>query len=212
MALKKRARIGQGANAALGVAVDPLFEEAGEHPRGEDNPLTATLPDSTIPAQATPVPTPTEGATVPPPDILIPPLASASGSDMNYGKMVAFSQATEDRKLKNMREQEGTSKARSAGNFEESFSGGRSAFRGGSSGPTQSHAQSSASALPAGHSQQQGSRFKPNQGQQGTHHHGRSGGRGHIQKECRSSCQGAGRGIAQPSSSVAATSSAPPPA
>nr|XP_033510039.1 uncharacterized protein LOC117274788 [Nicotiana tomentosiformis] len=36
--------------------------------------------------------------------------------------------------------------------------------------------------------------------------------RGHIQKECRSSCQGAGRGTIQPSSSAAATSSALPPA
>ncbi|XP_070046863.1 uncharacterized protein [Nicotiana tomentosiformis] len=73
-------------------------------------------------------------------------------SDMNYRKMVAFAQATEDRKLKNRREREGTSKARSAENFEKSFGGGRSAFRGGSLGPTQSHAQSSASAPPAGHS------------------------------------------------------------
>ncbi|XP_070046618.1 uncharacterized protein [Nicotiana tomentosiformis] len=303
MAPKKRARTGQGANVALGVAVDPLFDDAGEHPRGEDNPLNNTLPDSTTPAQATPVPTPTEGATIPPPGFPIPPLASASGSgisdgdlrgaiqiltqivasqdqrsnvaptsssqqgdstssrvnrflqldppvftsanpeedpqdfidamhktlrvmrttemegvelaayclkgvayswfelwedsreegspparwsefadafidhfiptetraaraaefenlrqgsrDMNYGKMVAFAQATEDRKLKNRREREGTSKAWSAGNFGDSFGGGRSAFRGGSSGPTQSHAQYSASALPVGHKPEQ---------------------------------------------------------
>ncbi|XP_070041135.1 uncharacterized protein [Nicotiana tomentosiformis] len=107
--------------------------------------------------------------------------------------MVALAQATENSKLKNMREREGTSKARSAGNFGESFGGGRSAFRGGSSGPTQSHAPSSASAPAVGHSQQCGLR-------------------GHIQRECRSSCQGAGRGITQPSSSAVATSSTPPPA
>ncbi|XP_070046614.1 uncharacterized protein [Nicotiana tomentosiformis] len=79
---------------------------------------------------------------------------AALNSDMNYGKMVAFSQATEDHKLKNRREREGTSKARSAGNFGESFGGGRSAFRGGSSGPTKSHAQPSARAPPVGHNQQ----------------------------------------------------------
>ncbi|XP_070046676.1 uncharacterized protein [Nicotiana tomentosiformis] len=92
--------------------------------------------------------------------------AAALNSDMNYWKMVAFAQATEDRKLKNRREREGTSKARCANNFGESFGGERSAFRGGSSTsePTQSHAQSLASAPPAGHSQQPGSRFRPNQG------------------------------------------------
>ncbi|XP_070045098.1 uncharacterized protein [Nicotiana tomentosiformis] len=58
--------------------------------------------------------------------------------DMNYGKMVAFAQATENRKLKNRMEHESSSKARSAGNFGGSFGGGgsRSAFRGGSSGPS----------------------------------------------------------------------------
>ncbi|XP_070036595.1 uncharacterized protein [Nicotiana tomentosiformis] len=364
MAPKKRARASQGANAALGVEVDPLFDEAGEHPRGEDNPPTATLPDSTTPAQATPVSTPTKCATVPPPEIPIPPPTPASGSgisdgelreaiqmltqivasqaqrsnvaptsfsqqgdssssrvnrflqldppvftganpeedphdfidemhktlrvmraietegvkldayrlkgvayslfelwedsreegspptrwsefvdafienflpaetraahavefenlkqgsrsvweyhmefarlskyailllpmmearvrrfvqglsplvineastsalnsDMNYGKMVAFVQAIEDRKLKNKREREGTSKAWSASNFGESFWGGGSAFSRGSSGPTQSHAQSSANAPPAGHSQQQGSCFRLNQGSKG---------------------------------------------
>ncbi|XP_070039831.1 uncharacterized protein [Nicotiana tomentosiformis] len=78
---------------------------------------------------------------------------AALNSNMNYGKMVAFDQATENRKLKNIMEREGTSKARSAGNFGESFGGGRSAFRGGSSDPSQSFAQSSASAPPARPSQ-----------------------------------------------------------
>ncbi|XP_070055718.1 uncharacterized protein [Nicotiana tomentosiformis] len=73
--------------------------------------------------------------------------------------MVAFAQATEDRKLKNRREREGTSKARSASNFGESFGGGRSAFREGSSGPSQSFAQSSASAPLAGPSQLGFSRY-----------------------------------------------------
>ncbi|XP_070046658.1 uncharacterized protein [Nicotiana tomentosiformis] len=55
----------------------------------------------------------------------------ALNSDMNYGKMVAFSQATENRKLKNRMEREGISKARSTDNFGESFVEGKSAFRGG---------------------------------------------------------------------------------
>ena len=79
---------------------------------------------------------------------------AALNSDMNYGKMVAFAQATEARKLKLRMERESSSRARSAGNLGDSFGGGRSAFRGGSSGPSQSYAQSSASALPSGHDQQ----------------------------------------------------------
>ncbi|XP_070054815.1 uncharacterized protein [Nicotiana tomentosiformis] len=97
---------------------------------------------------------------------------AALNSDMNYGKMVAFAQATENIKLKNRIEREGTSKAQSVGNFGESFGGGKSAFRGGLSGPSQSFAQSSASAPPAGPSQQQGSRFRPNQGSRGPHQQG----------------------------------------
>ncbi|XP_070032210.1 uncharacterized protein [Nicotiana tomentosiformis] len=62
MAPKKRERTGQGANAASGVAVDPLFDDAGEYPRSEDNPPTASLPDSTTPSQATPAPTPAEAS------------------------------------------------------------------------------------------------------------------------------------------------------
>ncbi|XP_070045132.1 uncharacterized protein [Nicotiana tomentosiformis] len=64
--------------------------------------------------------------------------------------MVAFTQATENRKLKNRMEREGSSKARSVGNLGVLFGGSRSAFRGGSSGPSQSFAQSSASAPPLG--------------------------------------------------------------
>jgi len=60
---------------------------------------------------------------------------TALNSNMNYGMIVAFAQI----------EREGSSKARSVGNFGNSFGGGRSTFRGGSSGPSQSFAQSSAS-------------------------------------------------------------------
>ncbi|XP_070004631.1 uncharacterized protein [Nicotiana sylvestris] len=74
---------------------------------------------------------------------------AALNSDMNFGKMVAFAQAIENRKLMNRIEREGSSKARSTGNMRESLGGGRSACRGGSSGPSQSIAQSSASAPPS---------------------------------------------------------------
>ncbi|XP_070036553.1 uncharacterized protein [Nicotiana tomentosiformis] len=61
---------------------------------------------------------------------------AALNSDMNYGKMVEFAQATADRKLKNRKECKGSSKARTAGNLGSSSGGGRSAFRGGLSGPS----------------------------------------------------------------------------
>ncbi|XP_070057129.1 uncharacterized protein [Nicotiana tomentosiformis] len=101
---------------------------------------------------------------------------TALNSNMNYGKIVAFAQAIETRKLKLRMEREGSSRARSAGNLGDSFGGGRSVFRGGSSGPSQSYAQSSASAPPSGHGQQKGSRFRPGQGSRGSHHQGQSGG------------------------------------
>ncbi|XP_070040147.1 uncharacterized protein [Nicotiana tomentosiformis] len=68
---------------------------------------------------------------------------TALNSNMNYGKMVAFAQGTEDRKLKNRRKRKGSSKARTAGNLGGSSggSGGSSTFRGGSSGPSQSFTQ-----------------------------------------------------------------------
>ncbi|XP_070039510.1 uncharacterized protein [Nicotiana tomentosiformis] len=56
--------------------------------------------------------------------------------------LVAFSQATEDCKLKNRRERKSTSKARSAGNIGESFDGGRSAFKGGLRGHIQRECRS----------------------------------------------------------------------
>ncbi|XP_070032349.1 uncharacterized protein [Nicotiana tomentosiformis] len=72
---------------------------------------------------------------------------TALNFDMNYVKMVVFGRPTEAGKLKNRMERESSSKARSMGNFGGSSSGGggRSAFRGGSSGPSQSFAQSSLS-------------------------------------------------------------------
>ncbi|XP_070036891.1 uncharacterized protein [Nicotiana tomentosiformis] len=111
------------------------------------------------------------------PSVINEVATAALNSDMNCGRMVAFAQATEARKLKLRMEQESSSMARSAGNLGDSFGGGRSDFWGGSSGPFQSNAQSSASALPLGHSQQQGSHFRPDQGSRGSHHQGRSGGR-----------------------------------
>ncbi|XP_070054178.1 uncharacterized protein [Nicotiana tomentosiformis] len=102
---------------------------------------------------------------------------TALNSDRNYGNMVAFAQATENLKLKNRMEREGCSKARSTGNFGCSFGGGggRSTFRGGSSGSSQSFALSSISAQPSGPSEQQWSRFRPIQGNRGPYKQGRSG-------------------------------------
>nr|XP_009798936.1 PREDICTED: uncharacterized protein LOC104245077 [Nicotiana sylvestris] len=62
---------------------------------------------------------------------------TALNSDMNYGKMVAFAQSIRNRKLKNIMEREGNSKAQSTGNMGESLGGERSAFRGGLSGLSQ---------------------------------------------------------------------------
>ncbi|XP_070046822.1 uncharacterized protein [Nicotiana tomentosiformis] len=157
---------------------------------------------------------------------------AAVNFDMNYGKMVAFSQAIETRKLKNGMERQSSSKARSVGNFGgSSGGGGRSAFRGGSSGPSQSFAQSSMSAQSSG----------PSQGNKVPHQQGRPdrrfqqwrlpcpkcrrthfgfcfmylpvyygcGVRGHIQRDCRSSRRNMGRGAARPANSVATTSTTP---
>ncbi|XP_070039506.1 uncharacterized protein [Nicotiana tomentosiformis] len=49
--------------------------------------------------------------------LVINEAATASlNSDMNYGKMVAFGQATETRKLRNRMEREGSNESRSTGN------------------------------------------------------------------------------------------------
>ncbi|XP_070041161.1 uncharacterized protein [Nicotiana tomentosiformis] len=61
MSPKKKARTGQRANVTPGVAVDPIFDDAGENPRSENIPPVTTLLDSTIIDQTALVPTPTEG-------------------------------------------------------------------------------------------------------------------------------------------------------
>ncbi|XP_070017401.1 uncharacterized protein [Nicotiana sylvestris] len=95
-------------------------------------------------------------------------------SNMNYGKMIAFTQSIESRKLKNGMERDGNSKDRSRGNMGESLGGGRLVFREESPGSSQSVAQSSFSAQPSGPTQQQWSHFKPGQGNRGSHQWGRS--------------------------------------
>ncbi|XP_070054790.1 uncharacterized protein [Nicotiana tomentosiformis] len=62
----------------------------------------------------------------------------ALNSNMNYGKIVAFAQTKETRKLNNRIERQNSTKAQSTGNFggSSSGSGGRLAFRGASSGPS----------------------------------------------------------------------------
>nr|XP_016449675.1 PREDICTED: skin secretory protein xP2-like [Nicotiana tabacum] len=122
---------------------------------GEGSRPAITLPESPIPEQTTPTPTPVEGTTIPPIETSVPPPAPVSSS--------AFAKATENRKLKNRMEREGNSKARSTGNIGESLGGGRSAFTGGSSRPSQFVAQISASAPPAAVES-----FQARTGQQGT--------------------------------------------
>uniref|UniRef100_A0A1S3YWS2 CCHC-type domain-containing protein n=1 Tax=Nicotiana tabacum TaxID=4097 RepID=A0A1S3YWS2_TOBAC len=89
-------------------------------------------------------------------------------------------------------EREGSNKAQSTGNFGGSSGGGKSTFRGGSLGPSQSFAQSSASAPPSGPSQQQQlSRFRPSQGNRGSYQQGRHGGR--FQQQRRPPCPYCGK-------------------
>ncbi|XP_070010160.1 uncharacterized protein [Nicotiana sylvestris] len=78
MAPKKKARIGQEANATPGVADDSLFDVGGEGSRP-----AITLSDPSIPDQTNPVPTPTEGTTIPLVDTSFPHPAPASGSGAN---------------------------------------------------------------------------------------------------------------------------------
>nr|XP_016492523.1 PREDICTED: uncharacterized protein LOC107812022 [Nicotiana tabacum] len=66
MALKKKARSGQGANATLIVAENIIPDVAGENPRSEDIPPTTTPPDSTTLAENIHIPPPTN-TPVPPP-------------------------------------------------------------------------------------------------------------------------------------------------
>nr|XP_009784075.1 PREDICTED: uncharacterized protein LOC104232547 [Nicotiana sylvestris] len=96
---------------------------------------------------------------------------SALHSDMNYGKIVGFTQATEARKLKIRAERESSSRARLAGHS------GRPIPGRGPSGPSQSYAQSSASAPPSVHSYQQSSHLRSSSDSRRPHHSGRLGGR-----------------------------------
>ncbi|XP_070043983.1 uncharacterized protein [Nicotiana tomentosiformis] len=96
---------------------------------------------------------------------------AALNSDMNYGKIVAFAQATEDQKLKRKTNQDNNKKTRSAGNFSGSYNrgdGGKELHRRVSSGPTQSVIQSLARSLPSGPDQQQWSHSMPDQGNKGS--------------------------------------------
>ncbi|XP_070006050.1 uncharacterized protein [Nicotiana sylvestris] len=164
---------------------------------------------------------------------------TALHSDMNYGKIVGFTQATEARKCKLRAERESNSRARSVGHS------GRPVQRRGPSGSSHSYAQSSTSAPPSVHSYQQSSHLRPGSNSRRPYQSGRPGGgsqqqgrdlcpkcgrfhteacyldipmcygcgvRGHIQRDYHVPRQGTGRGFAQPSSSSAATSSACPPA
>nr|XP_033510394.1 uncharacterized protein LOC117275153 [Nicotiana tomentosiformis] len=131
-------------------------------------------------------------------------------------------------------ERQSSNKARSAGNFGGSFGhgGDRSAFRGGSSEPSQSFSQSLMSAQSSG----------PSQGNRGPHQQVRPDRRfqqrrlrcpkcgrmhfgagfmdipicygcgvmGRIHRDCRTSRQNMGRGTVEPANSTATTSTAPP--
>ncbi|XP_070036958.1 uncharacterized protein [Nicotiana tomentosiformis] len=94
---------------------------------------------------------------------------AALNSDMNYGNMVAFSQSTKTRKLKNRMERESSNKSPSVGNSSGTTNGGgRTTFRGVLSGSSQYFAQSSVSTPPSGPNQQQGNHFRPSQGNRGS--------------------------------------------
>jgi len=83
MAPKKKARTCQIANVTPGMTVDPIFDDVGEHQRGEDIPPVTTLPDSTTADPTAPVPTPTEGSIVPLTDIHVPPPVLAFDSSVS---------------------------------------------------------------------------------------------------------------------------------
>nr|XP_009798927.1 PREDICTED: uncharacterized protein LOC104245070 [Nicotiana sylvestris] len=135
---------------------------------------------------------------------------TALHSDMNYGKIVGFAQATESRKLKIRAERESRSRARSTGHS------GRAVPGRGPSGSDSRRPHHSG--CPGGRSQQQGRDSCPKYGM----FHSktcyldipvcyRCRVRGHIQRDCRAPSQGMGGGFAQSSGSSAATSSVRPP-
>uniref|UniRef100_A0A1U7V8N6 Uncharacterized protein LOC104211283 n=2 Tax=Nicotiana sylvestris TaxID=4096 RepID=A0A1U7V8N6_NICSY len=106
-------------------------------------------------------------------------------SYMNYGKIVGFAQTTEARKFKIRAERESSSRARSAGHS------GRPVSGRGPSRPSQSYAQSSASAPPSVHSYQQSSHLRSGSDSRRPHHSGHPGGR--SQQQRRASCPKCGR-------------------
>ncbi|XP_070054245.1 uncharacterized protein [Nicotiana tomentosiformis] len=117
---------------------------------------------------------------------------AALNSDMNYGKMVAFAQATEDRKLKRKRELDNNKKTRSTGNLSGSYSGGNSGkplHRRVSSRHVQSIAQPSARPLPSGPDQQRWGHS--NQGNHGANQQVQSNGDSQLQQ--RPPCPKCGR-------------------
>ncbi|XP_075076282.1 uncharacterized protein LOC142162949 [Nicotiana tabacum] len=115
-------------------------------------------------------------------------------SDMNYGKIVGFVQATEARKLKIQAERESSSRARS-GSLRETSSEER-AIR---AVPVLCPVLSKRTAICAQLSEGQSFEIRCRV-------------RGHIQRDCRAPSQGMGGGFSQSSSSSVATSSVRPPA
>nr|XP_009804114.1 PREDICTED: uncharacterized protein LOC104249391 [Nicotiana sylvestris] len=136
---------------------------------------------------------------------------AALNSDMNYGKMVAFSQAIESRKLKNRMEREGNRKTQSTCNMGPNQQQQWSHFK-----PSKGNKGSYQWGRSGERSQQQQRSPCPKCGKM---HLGvcylelpicyRYGMRVHIQRHCHTSRQGVGTGISQSSSPAAATSSAP---
>ncbi|XP_070005298.1 uncharacterized protein [Nicotiana sylvestris] len=86
---KKKARIGQEANATSGVADDSLLNTAGE-----GSCPAITLPGSSIPEQTTPVSRPAEGTTIPPIDthVSLPAHLSVLQGDSTSSRVNIFLQ------------------------------------------------------------------------------------------------------------------------
>ncbi|XP_019234361.1 PREDICTED: uncharacterized protein LOC109214863 [Nicotiana attenuata] len=97
---------------------------------------------------------------------------AALHSDMNYGKIVGFAQATEARKLKIREERESNSRAWSAGHSGSLVAGGRPVQGRGPAGPSHSYAQSSSSASPSVPRHQQRSHLRPGFDQEVNRHFG----------------------------------------
>ncbi|XP_070010336.1 uncharacterized protein [Nicotiana sylvestris] len=129
---------------------------------------------------------------------------TALNSDRNYRKMVEFAQATENRKLKNKMEREGSKKTWAQLVAVESFQA-RSGQQGILSAVSviRERSQQQRSPCPRCRKLHSGISYLELPICYGC------GIRGHIQRHCRASFQGAVRGTAQPSSPAAASSSAP---